>query len=94
MILHDYDTSSGRNLIIEYIESLTEKEIIDAYTVREYMENGEFEKFNGNRGIKKYTKYIFINIIAYSILFPMERIYICYMLAENRKIKLKRQMQK
>lgn len=44
MILHDYETSSGRNLIIEYIESLTEKEIIDAYTVREYMENGEFEK--------------------------------------------------
>lgn len=44
MILHDYESNSGRNLILEYIHSLTEREIVDAYSVRECMENGEFEK--------------------------------------------------
>ena len=30
MILHDYESNSGRNLILEYIHSLTEREIVDA----------------------------------------------------------------
>ena len=67
MILHDYETSSGRNLIIEYIESLTEKEIIDAYTVREYMENGEFEKIQWKPWDKKvYEVYFYKHILYYS----------------------------
>ena len=60
MILHDYETSSGRNVIKEYIDSLTIPEMVDGYSVREKMENGEFEKLNIKRWEKKYTKYIFI----------------------------------
>ena len=42
MILYDYETSSGRNVIKEYIDSLTIPEMVDGYSVREKMENGEF----------------------------------------------------
>ena len=32
MILHDYETSSGRNVIKEYIDSLTIPEMVDGYS--------------------------------------------------------------
>ena len=53
MILYDYETSSGRNVIKEYIDSLTIPEMVDGYSVREKMENGEFEKLNIKRWEKK-----------------------------------------
>lgn len=67
MILHDYESSSGRNLITDYIDGLTEDETIDGYSVREYMENGEFEKYFTKDGKRKYMKCIFINTIVYFI---------------------------
>jgi len=42
--LHTYHTKSGRDLILEYIESLTEAERIDAYSVLQCLEKGEFDK--------------------------------------------------
>lgn len=53
MVLHDYMTASGKDLILEYINGLTEEEKIDAYSVRESMENGEFDKLNFKRWEKK-----------------------------------------
>ena len=44
MTLHPYCSNSGRNLINEYIDSLSIEEQVDGYTVLEHMENGEFEK--------------------------------------------------
>ncbi|MBO5352471.1 MAG: type II toxin-antitoxin system RelE/ParE family toxin [Lachnospiraceae bacterium] len=44
MNLHTYKSSSGRDLIMEYIDSLTEPERVDAFSVLECMENGELEK--------------------------------------------------
>ena len=44
MILHMHCTGSGRNVIMEYINSLTEAEQIDALSVLECMEKGEFDK--------------------------------------------------
>ena len=44
MFLHTYKSSSGRDLILEYIDSLTESERVDAFSVLECMENGEFDK--------------------------------------------------
>ncbi len=79
MILHDYETSSGRNVIKEYMDSLTIPEIVDGYSVREKMENGEFEKLNIKRWEKKYTKYIFTNTIAYFILSQTVTIFITCM---------------
>lgn len=88
MILHDYETSSGRNVIKEYIDSLTIPEMVDGYSVREKMENGEFEKLNIKRWEKKYTKYIFTNTIAYFILSQTVTIFI-YLLHACRKQKNK-----
>lgn len=44
MILHPYYSSSGRNLIYDYIDSLPVKEQVDGYTVLQHMEKGEFDK--------------------------------------------------
>ncbi len=38
MILHPYYSSSGRNLIYDYIDSLPVKEQVDGYTVLQHME--------------------------------------------------------
>ena len=43
MILHNYLSNSGRDLIYEYINSLPEAEKIDGYTVLQHMEKGEFD---------------------------------------------------
>ena len=92
MILHDYETSSGRNVIKEYIDSLTIPEMVDGYRKKEKMENGEFEKLNIKRWEKKYTKYIFTNTIAYFILSQTVTIFItCMQKAkkQNRKGRFK-----
>ena len=44
MKLHTYKSNSGRDLIMEYIGSLTIEERVDALSVLESMEKGEFEK--------------------------------------------------
>lgn len=44
MTLHPYCSNSGRNLINEYIDSLSIEEQVDGYTVLKHMEKGEFEK--------------------------------------------------
>lgn len=38
MILHPYYSSSGRNLIYDYIDSLPVKEQVDGYTVLQHVE--------------------------------------------------------
>lgn len=53
MKIHTYRSASGRDLISAYIEGLTEVEQVDAYTVLQYMEKGEFEKIQ----FKKWEKY-------------------------------------
>ena len=64
MILHNYLSNSGRDLIYEYINSLPEAEKIDGYTVLQHMEKGEFVK----DGKRKCMRYIFRKITVYSIL--------------------------
>lgn len=44
MILHDYTSSSGKDLIMEYLDSLTEEERVDGLMVMKCMENYEFDK--------------------------------------------------
>ena len=68
MILHDYETSSGRNVIKEYIDSLTIPEMVDGYSVREKMENGEFEKLNIKRWEKKI--YEFLQTQSHILYYP------------------------
>ena len=56
MILHNYLSNSGRDLIYEYINSLPEAEKIDGYTVLQHMEKGEFDKILFKRWEKKVDK--------------------------------------
>lgn len=53
MTLHHYYSSSGRDLILEYIDSLPENEKTDGYSVVEHMEKGEFDKILFKRWEKK-----------------------------------------
>lgn len=55
-------------MIIEYIKSLTKEEQVDALSVIECMENGQFESILCKKWDKrKYMRFIFINIIVFSI---------------------------
>lgn len=69
MILYDYETSSGRNVIKEYIDSLTIPEMVDGYSVREKMENGEFEKLNIKRW-EKNIRSIFLQTQSHILYYP------------------------
>ena len=53
MKIHTYHSDSGRDKIMEYIESLSGVEQIDAFSVLECMENNEFEKIEFKRWYKK-----------------------------------------
>lgn len=53
MVLHKYLSDSGRDLIMEYIDSLTEDERVDGLSVLECMEKGEFDKILFKRWDKK-----------------------------------------
>ena len=68
MVLHPYYSSSGRNLIYDYIDSLPVKEQVDGYTVLQHMEKGNLIKFSLSHGRRKYMKYIFRSTTAYFIL--------------------------
>ena len=79
MILHDYETSSGRNVIKEYIDSLTIPEMVDGYSVREKMENGEFEKLNIKRWEKKiYEVYFYKHNRIFYIIPDGDNIYLLH----------------
>lgn len=53
MNIHTYQSSSGRDLIREYIDTLTGPEQIDALSVLECMENGEFDKIYSKQWQKR-----------------------------------------
>lgn len=53
MKIHTYTTFSGKDSILEYINSLTEDEKIDAFSVLECMENNEFDKLFYKQWYKK-----------------------------------------
>lgn len=44
MKLHTYQSVAGRDLIAEYIDTLTKEEQIDAFSVLKCMEEEEFDK--------------------------------------------------
>lgn len=53
MHLHTYKSNSGRDLILEYIDSLTIPEQVDAFSVLECMEKNEFDKLLFKQWSKK-----------------------------------------
>ena len=79
MILHNYLSNSGRDLIYEYINSLTEAEKIDGYTVLQHMEKGEFDKILFKRWEKKvYEVYFQKNNRVFYITVDKANIYLLH----------------
>lgn len=56
MILHNYKTSAGKDLIFEYIDGLTEDEKADAFSVLECLENDKMNEVTFRRWEKLYIK--------------------------------------
>lgn len=44
MILHNYQSNAGKDLIMEYLDSLSAEERLDGLMVMRCMENNEFDK--------------------------------------------------
>lgn len=47
--MHHYESSSGKDLILEYIHSLTVDEQVDGFSVLQCLENGEVDKLKYKR---------------------------------------------
>lgn len=54
MILHNYKTSAGKDLIFEYIDGLAEDEKADAFSVLECLENDKMNEVTFRRWEKLY----------------------------------------
>ena len=68
--IHKYKSSSGRDLIVEYIDSLSYDEQIDGYTVIQNMENGNMDALTTYRWQDKIREVYFYkhNRIFYVII--------------------------
>ena len=79
MTLNSYYSNSGRDLILEYVNSLPEDERTDALSVMQSMEKGEFDKIKFKRWEKKVYEVYFLkhNRIFY-ITVDKENIYLLH----------------
>lgn len=59
MTLHDYCSNSGKDLILDYINSLPEDEKTDGLSVMECMERENLIKSNSSVGKRKYIEVYF-----------------------------------
>jgi len=79
MNLNYYTSTSGKNLIMEYINSLTEKEQVDAFSVLQNMQNGNFDKINFKRWEKKiYEVYFYKHNRIFYITIDNTNIYLLH----------------
>lgn len=90
MNLHYYTSNSGKNYILEYIESLTLDEQIEAFSVLQNMQNGEFNKLNFKRWQKKiYEVYFYKHNRIFYITIDNNNIYLLHA-CRKQKTKLKK----
>ena len=59
MKIHTYQSASGRDLIAEYIDTLAEVEQVDAFSVLQFMEYGEFDKIQFKQWQKRVCEVYF-----------------------------------
>lgn len=79
MNIHTYTSSSGKDLILEYINSLSDEEKIDAFSVLECMENNEFDKLFYKQWYKKvYEVYFRKHNRLFYITVDKDNIYLLY----------------
>lgn len=79
MIIRPYCSALGRNLIYEYIDSLSTEEQVDGYTVLQHMEKGEFDKIFFKPWEKKiYEVYFQKHNRIFYIMTDKENIYLLH----------------
>lgn len=79
MNLHYYTSISGKNLIREYINSLTELEQVDALSVLQNMQNGDLAKINFKRWEKKiFEVYFYKHNRIFYVTVDNENIYLLH----------------
>ena len=79
MILHNYESNSGKDLIMEYLNSLPENERTDGLMVMKCMENNEFDKILFKRWEKKvYEVYFRKNNRIFYITVDANNIYLLH----------------
>ena len=79
MKVHSYFSETGRDLIMEYIDSLTEDERIDALSVLECIEKDEFEEIFFKRWEKKiYEVYFRKHNRIFYVTVDKENIYLLH----------------
>ena len=79
MTLHDYCSKSGKDLILDYVNSLPEDEKTDGLSVMECMEKGEFDKIRFKRWEKKvYEVYFQKHNRIFYITVDKENIYLLH----------------
>lgn len=79
MVLHSYYSDSGRDLILDYINSLSKDEKTDGFSVMECMEKGEFDKIRFKRWEKKvYEVYFHKHNRIFYIIVDKENIYLLH----------------
>ena len=79
MKLHHYCNNSGKNLIMEYINSLPISEQTDGLSVLECLENNEMEKVTFKRWQKKiYEVYFYKNNRVFYIVSDKDNMYLLH----------------
>lgn len=79
MILHNYQTNSGKDLILDYIKSLPDDEKVDGFSVLECLEKGEMDKIKYKCWQKKiYEVYFFKHNRIFYIIADKNNIYLLH----------------
>ena len=79
MTLHYYSSNSGKNLIFEYIDSLTPAEQADGYSVLKCLANGNFEQIYFKRWDKKiYEVYFYKHNRIFYVTLDNEHMYLLH----------------
>lgn len=79
MKLHTYQSVAGRDLIAEYIDTLTKEEQIDAFSVLKCMEEEEFDKIKFKQWQKRvYEVYFYKHNRLFYILADGSNLYLLH----------------
>lgn len=79
MKIHTYRSVSGRDLITEYIDTLTEVEQVDAFSVLKCMEKGEFDKIQFKQWQKRvYEVYFYKHNRLFYIIADGDNLYLLH----------------
>lgn len=79
MKVHHYYSSSGKDLILDYIYSLTDDEQVDAFSVLECLEKNEMDKIKFKRWEKKvYEVYFYKHNRIFYIIADGDNMYLLH----------------